>query len=128
MYVCCIGGKAGLILSYALKSTQSLSFAVRSSTALENLFTSPERVIEYIELEQEDNINHNKNENINETTHLLEFIKIDDSIHDGSILSGRNITVKYSSDSKPVLKSLNFDIKDNKLYVVCGRTGISDNY
>lgn len=37
------GGFAGLLLSYAMRTTQNLSFAIRSSTALENAFVSPER-------------------------------------------------------------------------------------
>lgn len=38
------GGQAGLIISYALKATFSLSYAIRASTALENMLTSCERV------------------------------------------------------------------------------------
>lgn len=47
------GGLAGLILSYAMKTTNSLSFAIRSSTALENLFTAPERVVQYSSIPSE---------------------------------------------------------------------------
>lgn len=43
----------GLGLSYALTITRTLSFGVRSSTALENQFNSVERVLEFINLEQE---------------------------------------------------------------------------
>jgi ABC-type multidrug transport system fused ATPase/permease subunit len=50
------GGLAGLILSYAMKTTNSLSFAIRSSTALENLFTSPERVVQYSSIPSEESI------------------------------------------------------------------------
>lgn len=48
------GGLVGLLLSYALKATNSLSLVVRSTTALENMFTSTERVIEYSKLEGEE--------------------------------------------------------------------------
>lgn len=47
------GGRAGLMLSYASRATQSLSFAIRAATSLENLFTSSDRIREYCELEQE---------------------------------------------------------------------------
>lgn len=45
--------KVGLGLSYALTITRTLSFGVRSSTALENQFNSVERVQEFITLKQE---------------------------------------------------------------------------
>lgn len=46
--------KVGLGLSYALTITRTLSFGVRTSTALENQFNSVERVQEFISLEQEE--------------------------------------------------------------------------
>ena len=46
-------GVVGLLMTYAIRATQSLSFAVRSSTALENMFISPDRVFEYIAIEPE---------------------------------------------------------------------------
>lgn len=45
--------QVGLGLSYALAITRTLSFGVRSSTALENHFNSVERVQQFISLEQE---------------------------------------------------------------------------
>lgn len=46
--------QVGLGLSYALSITQTLSFGVRSSTALENQFISVERVQQFIGLPQEE--------------------------------------------------------------------------
>lgn len=45
--------QVGLGLSYALTITRTLSFGVRSSTALENQFNSVERVQQFIGLKQE---------------------------------------------------------------------------
>lgn len=46
--------QVGLGLSYALTITRTLSFGVRSSTALENQFNSVERVQQFIGLRQEE--------------------------------------------------------------------------
>lgn len=48
--------QVGLGLSYALTITRTLSFGVRSSTALENHFNSVERVQQFISLEQEQDV------------------------------------------------------------------------
>lgn len=54
-FFCCawLIDQAGLGLSYALMITRTLSFGVRSSTAMENQFNSVERVQQFIGLEQE---------------------------------------------------------------------------
>ena len=44
----------GLGLSYALTVTRTLSYGIRTSTALENEFNSVERVQEFIGLDQEE--------------------------------------------------------------------------
>lgn len=46
--------KVGLGLSYALSITRTLTYGVRSSTALENQFNAVERVQEFIGLAQEE--------------------------------------------------------------------------
>lgn len=46
--------QVGLGLSYALTITRTLSYGIRSSTALENEFNSVERVQEFIGLDQEE--------------------------------------------------------------------------
>ena len=48
--------KVGLGLSYSLTITRTLSFGVRSSTAMENQFNAVERVQQFMGLEQEEDL------------------------------------------------------------------------
>ncbi len=113
------GGNAGIMLSYALKATQSLSFAIRSSAALENMFTSPERVFEYIKIEQEANANAFDGR----LSPLLEKSSIAEV---GPVLVAEGIVARYSRDLPPALKGVSFSIRSGRLIGICGRTGVRD--
>ena len=113
------GGKAGLMLSYAMSACTSLSFAIRSSTALENYFTSCDRVGEYIKAPQE----------------VVEFghPPLHDSYNSFSggakalkgvtVLEGRNVVATYSPSLPPALKGVSFELKAGELVGFVGRTG-----
>lgn len=124
------GGQAGLMLSYALKATQNLTFAIRASAALENMFTSPDRVKEYIGLEQEVSP-----ENTTDPPLHLEGEKLIKSSHknhiDGSlrnedsrvVLKAENVVARYAPDLPPALNQVSFTLTAGRLVGVCGRTG-----
>jgi ABC-type multidrug transport system fused ATPase/permease subunit len=124
------GGQAGLMLSYALKATQNLTFAIRASAALENMFTSPDRVKEYIGLEQEvssedatDSPLHLEGERLIKSPHENHndrFLRSDDS---RMVLKADNVVARYAPDLPPALNRISFTLTAGKLVGVCGRTG-----
>ena len=109
-------GIAGLLLNYAMRATQSLSFAVRCSTALENQFNAPERIFEYIKTEPELEVSHSVDD-------------ADEDIELGVVNSGEyllqvsKLSVKYAENLPLVLNNLSFNVKKGQLIGICGRTG-----
>ena len=120
----------GLMLSYALTTTQSLNWIVRSATEVEtNMYVpfsphhyelrcstpflpsvSVERVQEYIELEPEAPLN------IPATQPGADWPL------SGS-LTFKNVSARYRSDLDLVLRDVSFEIKGGEKVGVCGRTG-----
>jgi ABC-type multidrug transport system fused ATPase/permease subunit len=122
------GGHAGLMISYALKATQSMTIAIRSSAALENSFTSPERVQEYIALEQEVGgedgvVNAEKSKETKEEKGVYGAVDTAASLQPKTALFAENIIVRYRPDLPPALIDLSFELGAGKLVGVCGRTG-----
>jgi ABC-type multidrug transport system fused ATPase/permease subunit len=116
------GGLSGLMLSYALKATQSLSFAVRAATALENLLTSLDRVKDYCDAEQEEDFNTQLfNEDSNNSESGLEMTNLKGE--DEAALTLVKVSATYAADLPPCLKSISFSIRPNELVGICGRTG-----
>jgi ABC-type multidrug transport system fused ATPase/permease subunit len=98
------------MLSYALKATQSLTFAIRASTALENCFTSCDRVKEYIDIEQE--------VNLSESAPAVGF--------DGNtphLIAANNIRFRYAAGLPLSINNISFHINKGELIGLCGRTG-----
>ena len=117
------GGKAGLTISYALKACMSLSFAIRSSTALENQFTSCDRVGEYIKAPQEvtqfgDPALYDAYNSVVATSPSS-----GNSTKGAVVLEGRNIVARYSPSLPPALKGVSFSLKAGELVGLVGRTG-----
>jgi len=121
------GGHAGLMLSYALKATQSMTIAIRSSAALENSFTSPERVQEYVALAQEA-----QGEKGDTQAEILKVRRDDgkygtlataNSMPSKVVLIAENVSVRYRYDLPPALLNMSFELQAGKLVGVCGRTG-----
>ena len=108
-----MGGTAGLMMSYALKATQSLSFAIRASTLLENMLTSCDRVQDYIDTEQEEEsptdegwedvdlrlrtITSSGDESMNRSSHRL--------LADSSVHSGHDVEMPPAAAASIVLPS-----------------------
>ena len=107
----CSAGLAGLTISYAIRTTQNLSFAVRAFTALENTFTSPERVFRLMDVPQEATTKHQLT--LSPGFHTSPF---------QPTLVAENIYCKYHVDSEPILKGVSFKVYP-QLTGICGRTG-----
>ena len=117
------GGTSGIMLSYALKATQSLSFAVRAATALENLLTSLDRVKEFCSAEQEEEIDISHTFEMCDNASGLEMTKLlaDDNISSALTLS--NVNAKYADDLPLSMKAISFSVLPSQLVGICGRTG-----
>ncbi|XP_027413619.1 multidrug resistance-associated protein 4-like isoform X1 [Bos indicus x Bos taurus] len=102
-------GQVGLILSYALNIIVVFPWCIRLSVEVEHMMISVERVIEYIELEQE-------------APWELEFRPPPDWPNNGMIALS-DVNFKYSSDGPLVLKDLTTDIKPGEKVGIVGRTG-----
>ncbi|GAA6005323.1 hypothetical protein JCM10207_002938 [Rhodosporidiobolus poonsookiae] len=103
-------GIVGLMLSYALSTTQTLNWIVRSATEVETNIVSVERVHEYINLPSEAPLE------------VPEHKPADNWPHTGTIKYD-HIQARYRPDLDLVLRDVNFEIKGGEKVGVCGRTG-----
>jgi len=117
------GGKAGLMLSYALKATQSLSFAIRASTALENHFTSIDRVDYFINAPQELAGDERNDAPLHAKNFYGSKYSRNATNKGDTILKGLNVVAQYSPNLPPALKGVTFDLKAGELVGFFGRTG-----
>jgi ABC-type multidrug transport system fused ATPase/permease subunit len=118
------------MLSYAVKATASLTFAIRASAALENMFTSPDRVREYVALEQETAIaDRQAPAGVDPSPPLHEEYTggvIYSQAHyvaGGPVVVGENVVARYAADLPPALDKVSFALMPGKLVGLCGRTG-----
>ncbi|BGP53294.1 hypothetical protein JCM8202v2_000853 [Rhodotorula sphaerocarpa] len=103
-------GVVGLMLSYALSTTQTLNWIVRSATEVETNIVSVERVQEYIDLPSEAALEKPDKK------------PSDEWPQHGSIRFDR-VDARYRKDLDLVLRDVNFEIKAGEKVGVCGRTG-----
>ncbi|GAA5830776.1 hypothetical protein JCM5353_002363 [Sporobolomyces roseus] len=103
-------GIVGLMLSYALSTTQTLNWIVRSATEVETNIVSVERVQEYISLTPEAPLE------IPEKQPSPEWPQA------GSI-KFEHVAARYREGLDLVLKDVNFEIKAGEKIGVVGRTG-----
>lgn len=85
---------------------------MRQTAELENNMTSVERVMEYINLRPESDVKCNEEKKPD----------LSDWAKQGEI-EFNNLSLKYSVDSEPILKSLNLKIRSGEKIGICGRTG-----
>ena len=98
-----MGGDIGVALTACITLTGSLQYGIRQSAEAENLMTSVERVMDYGELESEADLTSPK-----EST----------PFSDG-VIQFKNVWLKYSENSKPVLKDISFkSTKHEKIGIV----------
>ncbi|GAA5978963.1 hypothetical protein JCM5350_004190 [Sporobolomyces pararoseus] len=103
-------GIVGLMLSYALSTTQTLNWIVRSATEVETNIVSVERVQEYISLKPEAPLE------------IPEKQPSPDWPQTGSIKFD-HVAARYREGLDLVLKDVNFEINAGEKIGVVGRTG-----
>ncbi|KAF8202113.1 multidrug resistance-associated ABC transporter [Pholiota molesta] len=103
-------GLVGLVLSYALNTTSSLNWVVRSASEVEQNIVSVERVLHQTEVEPEapQEIPETKPAGIWPSEGAIEF---------------RNYSTQYRPGLDLILKDINLQIKPKEKIGVCGRTG-----
>lgn len=103
-------GMVGLLMSYVLSITMSLTWIVRSSVLLETNVVSVERVVEYCDLQPE----------------ALEIISDHTPANDWpskGAIEFHNYTTSYREGLKPVLNDISIEIKSGEKIGIVGRTG-----
>ncbi|KAG8965978.1 hypothetical protein FRC03_012713 [Tulasnella sp. 419] len=103
-------GLVGFVLSYALNTTQSLNWVVRSAGEVEQNIVSVERILGYIALTPE------------APYEIPEARPADVWPNKGSI-EFKNFSMRYRADLDRCLKDLNITIQGGERIGICGRTG-----
>lgn len=103
-------GLVGLLMSYALNTTQSLNWIVRSATEVETNIVSIERILEYIDLPAEAPLH-------------IEGKEPKESWPDKGEIVFEDYSTRYRDDLDLVLKGVSITIKPGTKVGVCGRTG-----
>ena len=104
------GGDAGLILSQSLLLIGLFQYMMRMSSELGNQMTSAERVLEYSKITSEAELSKDGK-------------VIDNRWPSKGEIRFKGVSLRYSSDSEPVLKDLNFQVKAGEKIGIVGRTG-----
>lgn len=106
-------GLIGLIMSYAIRVTSSLSFIVRRSVEIESDVICCERIFEYCKLKPECDEDKYKDKLI---------IPPNDWPREGTI-EFNDFSTKYRENLDPVLKKISFSILNREKIGIVGRTG-----
>lgn len=93
-------GTVGLAITQIMTLVLAIQWGMRQTAELENNMTSVERIMEYADLEPEEDL-------------IVENHKLDEWPQTGNI-EFDNLTMKYSAYSKPTIKSLSFNIKSGE--------------
>ncbi|KAI0285929.1 metal resistance protein YCF1 [Russula aff. rugulosa BPL654] len=103
-------GLVGLVISYALSTTSSLNWLVRSASEVEQNIVSVERMLHYIELKPEApyEIPETHPEGAWPTEGQVEF---------------RNYSLRYRPELDLVLKDISMTLYPGEKIGICGRTG-----
>uniref|UniRef100_A0A7S3A6C5 Probable ATP-dependent transporter ycf16 n=2 Tax=Rhodosorus marinus TaxID=101924 RepID=A0A7S3A6C5_9RHOD len=116
-----LGGKrldpafAGLMLSYALQLTTSLTWVIRTFTDMESQMSAVERIGEY------SSSTGVPQEEPPETKARLQSVK--KSWPRYGQIDFSNITMRYRADLPPVLSDISFTVQRGEKIGICGRTG-----
>ncbi|XP_022907991.2 ATP-binding cassette sub-family C member 4-like [Onthophagus taurus] len=102
----------GLAISQAMILTGMLQFGVRQSTEVVNQMTSVERILEYTNIESE--------ENLDQKTIRTQVTK---SWPQHGKVEFKHLYLRYSPGESPVLKNLSFTIQPGEKVGIVGRTG-----
>lgn len=104
------GGNIGLALTQILSLISLSQWGVRQTAEVENNMTSVERIMEYVNLEPEED----------PTQKLCE---IPGQWPKNGSIEFIDVSLKYSEAGDYMLKSLNVTIKPGEKVAICGRTG-----
>lgn len=99
---------ASISLLFSIEIAINFSFAIRFGTEAENLMTSAQRTIEYVDMASEDDLKKVDDPKIFPENHDIEF---------------RNMTMRYRKSLEPVLKNITIHIKAGQKVGIIGRTG-----
>ena len=105
------GGNVGLAITQILSLISLSQWGVRQTAELENNMTSVERIMEYINLDAEEE---------NPTEKQCEVPK---SWSTNGLIEFSNLSLKYSSNGDCQLKSLDLKVAPGEKISICGRTG-----
>ncbi|KAG2204776.1 hypothetical protein INT47_004051 [Mucor saturninus] len=100
---------AGFCLSFVLSYTSQMTMAIKRYTRLEMSFNAVERIVEYMEIDQEALA-------ITDLRPPLEWPS-------QGVIEVKNLVVRYAPGLDPVLKGLTFSVKHREKIGVVGRTG-----
>ncbi|KAL7746806.1 Transporter of the ATP-binding cassette (ABC) [Sorochytrium milnesiophthora] len=103
-------GLAGLALNYCISFTGTCVWVIRAHAMVEMEMNAVERVVEYLEIEQE-------------APAVIPGQRPPASWPAEGAISVRNLVVKYTPALPPVLKDVSFDVRGGEKIGVVGRTG-----
>eukprot|EP00102_Acyrthosiphon_pisum_P020913 XP_016658123.1 PREDICTED: multidrug resistance-associated protein 4 isoform X2 [Acyrthosiphon pisum] len=105
------GGSVGIALTQVMALLCRIQWAVKQSTALENLMVPVERILQYTHLQQED------------TLHSTTVKRRPKGWPYAGKIVFKDFNLRYSSDSPCVLKDINIQIQTMEKVGIVGRTG-----
>ncbi|KAI8979516.1 hypothetical protein BDF20DRAFT_906115 [Mycotypha africana] len=100
---------AGFCLSFVLLFTDQMFWGIRRYTSLEMSFNAVERVVEFMEMDQE-------------APSITELRPPAEWPSKGAV-EVKDLEVRYAADLEPVLRGISFNIKPQEKVGVVGRTG-----
>ncbi|CDK24836.1 unnamed protein product [Kuraishia capsulata CBS 1993] len=105
-------GMVGLVMNYALRVTNSFNFIVRRSVEVESNLVCVERMLEYINLPQEE-----------DPQTVSEFPSPPKEWPEFGAVEFKNYSARYRKNLDPVLRNVSLSIKSCEKIGVVGRTG-----
>lgn len=99
---------AALTLQFALEFSYAVSFFIRRSGEIENHMTSAQRIMQYADIDSEDELRKSKDRKNWPLTGDIHF---------------KNVVMRYREHLDPVLKGLTYHIKSGEKVGIIGRTG-----
>ncbi|KAK4511114.1 uncharacterized protein ATC70_012325 [Mucor velutinosus] len=100
---------AGFGLSFVLMFTDSMFWGIRQYTSLEMSFNAIERIVEFMEIDQE--------------APAITSIRPPPRWPTQGAIEVRDLEVRYAADLDPVIRDLSFSVKPSEKIGIVGRTG-----
>lgn len=105
------GGNVGLAITQILLLISLSQWGVRQTAELENNMTAVERLMEYINLDGEEDVP------------IEQQCEVPKAWPSNGTIEFNNLSLKYAEKSEYELKSLNFNVASGEKISICGRTG-----